>query len=145
MANELEIYRDWLGITETARPLNHYQFLRLKQFDDDAAKVRERLSEDERPCGQVCRRRICQRSQDCSTELAKAMLCLTDQPRKGDYDASLGRTGRRRERRPDRWKRFCWPARPSTRPNWKRRAVRRGDRPGDARRPGATEGCYARM
>ena len=34
MAKELDVYRDWLSITETARPLNHYQLLRLKSFED---------------------------------------------------------------------------------------------------------------
>ena len=34
MTKELNVYRDWLGIKETARPLNHYQLLRLKPFED---------------------------------------------------------------------------------------------------------------
>ena len=35
-----DIYARWLGITETARPLNHYQLLRLKNFEDDAGQIR---------------------------------------------------------------------------------------------------------
>ena len=40
MAQELDVYRQWLGITETQRPLNYYQLLRLKTFEDDVAKIR---------------------------------------------------------------------------------------------------------
>ena len=38
---ELDVYRDWLQINDAARPLNHYQLLRLKQFEDDSGKIRE--------------------------------------------------------------------------------------------------------
>ena len=41
MTKTLDVYRDWLKISETARPLNHYQLLRLKKFEVDPAKVRE--------------------------------------------------------------------------------------------------------
>jgi hypothetical protein len=37
---QLDVYRDWLKIEEKARPLNHYQLLRVKQFEDDPAKIR---------------------------------------------------------------------------------------------------------
>jgi hypothetical protein len=93
MANELEIYRDWLGITETARPLNHYQLLRLKQFDDDAARVRERYRKMTAHVRKFAAGEHASEAQRLLAELAKAMLCLTDQTRKGDYDASLGRQG----------------------------------------------------
>ena len=36
----LDVYRDWLGIKEAERPLNHYQLLRLKKFEDDPEKIR---------------------------------------------------------------------------------------------------------
>ena len=41
MPKTLDVYRDWLQIPEKTRPLNHYQLLRLKQFEDDAGKIRE--------------------------------------------------------------------------------------------------------
>mgnify|MGYP000941705037 CR=1 FL=1 len=34
MTKELDVYRDWLDIAETARPLDNYQILRLKRFED---------------------------------------------------------------------------------------------------------------
>ena len=40
MPQQLDVYRDWLQITETARPLSHYQLLRLPKFEDDVAKIR---------------------------------------------------------------------------------------------------------
>jgi hypothetical protein len=41
MAKTLDVYRDWLGVQETTRPLNFYQLLRLKRFEDNTAKIRE--------------------------------------------------------------------------------------------------------
>ena len=41
MAKEIDVYREWLGVGETARPLNYYQLLRLKAFEDDQGKIRE--------------------------------------------------------------------------------------------------------
>jgi len=40
MTKELNVYRDWLGIAATERPLDNYQLLRLKRFEDDPAKIR---------------------------------------------------------------------------------------------------------
>ena len=36
----IDVYKSWLGITDANRPLNYYQLLRLKKFEDDAALVR---------------------------------------------------------------------------------------------------------
>lgn len=91
MSQVLDVYRDWLGIQETARPLNHYQILRLKRFEDNTAKVREhyrKLSGHVRakttgPSGQQAVALL--------EELAKAVLCLTDTRSKQEYDQSLGR------------------------------------------------------
>jgi len=91
MATTLDVYRDWLKITETARPLNHYQLLRLKQFEDDTAKVREHYRAMNAHVRKYAAGEYAKQSQDLLNELAKAMLCLTDKQRKGDYDASLGR------------------------------------------------------
>ena len=89
----MEIYRDWLGIAETARPLNHYQLLRLKQFDDDAARVGERYRKMTAHVRKFAAGEHAGKTQGLLAELAKAMLCLTDQTRKREYDASLGRQG----------------------------------------------------
>jgi hypothetical protein len=88
----LEVYRDWLGITETARPLNYYQLLRLKKFEDDTASIRshfQRMNAHVRKFQAIEPERV----QALLDELTKAMLCLTDSRRKGDYDGTLGRTG----------------------------------------------------
>ena len=91
MTQTLDVYRDWLKITETARPLNHYQLLRLKKFEDDPAKVREHYRTMNAHVRKFAAGEFAKQSQDLLNELAKAMLCLTDAQRKGEYDASLGR------------------------------------------------------
>jgi hypothetical protein len=87
----LDVYRDWLKITETARPLNHYQLLRLKQFEDNAAKVREHYRAMNAHVRKFAAGEYARQSQDLLNELAKAMLCLTDNQRKAEYDITLGR------------------------------------------------------
>jgi hypothetical protein len=91
MAKQLDVYRDWLGITEAARPLNYYQVLRLAKFEDDPAKVRLHYRKMNAHVRKFATGDFAQQSQDLLNELAKAMLCLTDTRRKGEYDASLGR------------------------------------------------------
>jgi hypothetical protein len=91
MSTALDVYRDWLKITETARPLNHYQLLRLKVFEDDTAKVREHYRAMNAHVRKYAAGEFAKQSQDLLNELAKAMLCLTDKQRKGEYDATLGR------------------------------------------------------
>jgi hypothetical protein len=91
MTKTLDVYRDWLKIAETARPLNHYQLLRLKQFEDNPAKVREHYRAMNAHVRKYAAGEFAKQSQDLLNELARAMLCLTDARRKGDYDASLGR------------------------------------------------------
>jgi hypothetical protein len=88
---EIDVYKDWLGITETARPLNHYQLLRLKQFEDDPAKVRDNYRKMNAHVRKYGAGEYGPLSQKLLNELAKAMLCLTDARRKGEYDATLGR------------------------------------------------------
>ena len=39
MPAKIDVYKEWLGIAETARPLNYYQLLRLKTFEDDAIRI----------------------------------------------------------------------------------------------------------
>ena len=100
MAQELDVYRDWLGVKETNRPLSHYQLLRLSPFEDNTSKIRthyRKMNEHVRKFGTG---EYADESQTLLNELAKAMLCLTDLQRKREYDASLGREtaeeGRRR-------------------------------------------------
>ncbi len=91
MAKPLDVYRDWLGITETARPLNYYQLLRLATFEDDTAKVRDHYRKMNAHVRKFATGDYAERSQELLNDLAKAMLCLTDAQRKREYDASLGR------------------------------------------------------
>src|SRR5690242_9621559 len=91
MTQTLDVYRDWLKISEAARPLNYYQLLRLKAFEDNTAKVREHYRAMNAHVRKYAAGEFAKQSQDLLNELARAMLCLTDARRKGDYDASLGR------------------------------------------------------
>jgi hypothetical protein len=93
MAKQLDVYRDWLGITEPARPLDYYQLLRLKKFEDNVTLVRERYRKMNAHVRKYATGDFAGPSQALLNELAKAMLCLTDSQRKREYDASLGRTG----------------------------------------------------
>lgn len=98
MSQTLDVYRDWLGIKETRRPLNHYQLLRLKPFEDDPAKIREHYRKLNAHVRKYAAGDYAQQSQELLNELAQAMLCLTDERRKAEYDARLGRTTDRQAR-----------------------------------------------
>jgi hypothetical protein len=91
MTKTIDVYRDWLKIADAERPLNHYQLLRLKKFEDDPAKVRANYRAMNTHVRKFAGGEYAQQSQDLLNELAKSMLCLTDKRRKGEYDASLGR------------------------------------------------------
>ena len=91
MARELDVYRDWLGITETQRPLNYYQLLRLKTFEDDVAKTRAHYRKMNSHVRKYATGDYAEQSQELLNELARAMLCLTDAHRKREYDVTLGR------------------------------------------------------
>jgi hypothetical protein len=95
----IDVYRDWLGIPETNRPLNHYQLLRLKPFEDNVATIRDRYRKMNAHVRKFATGEYAEESQDLLNELAKAMLCLTDAQRKREYDASLGRKDAREGRR----------------------------------------------
>lgn len=88
----LDVYRDWLGIKETSRPLNHYQLLRLKKFEDDTAKIRTHYRKMNAFVRKYSTGEFSVASQDLLNELAQTMLCLTDAQRKREYDATLGRS-----------------------------------------------------
>jgi hypothetical protein len=88
---ELDVYREWLGITDVDRPLNFYQLLRLKKFEDDTEKIRSNYRKLNAQARKYGAGQYGPRSQELLNELARAMLCLTDATRKAEYDASLGR------------------------------------------------------
>lgn len=91
MPPQLDVYRDWLKIEDTQRPLNHYQLLRVKKFEDDPVRVRSNYRQLNAHVRKFASGDFAQQSQELLNELARAMLVLTDAKRKGEYDASLGR------------------------------------------------------
>jgi hypothetical protein len=91
MTNEIDVYREWLGIPDTDRPLNYYQLLRVKKFSDDTGRIREHYRKMNAHVRKYATGDFARRSQELLNELARAMLTLTDAQRKRDYDASLGR------------------------------------------------------
>jgi hypothetical protein len=98
MAPEVNVYQDWLGIKATP-PLNHYQLLKLKPFEDNTAVIRKHYRKLNAHVRKYATGEFADQSQDLLNELAKAMLCLTDQRRKEEYDASLGRKQEKKRRR----------------------------------------------
>jgi predicted flap endonuclease-1-like 5' DNA nuclease len=87
--SEFDPYLKWLGIRETARPINHYRLLGLDLFEDDPdvismaadrqmAHVR---SYQNGPNGDL--------SQQLLNELARARRCLLVRGKKVQYDAQL--------------------------------------------------------
>jgi len=87
----MDVYKEWLGIPEGPRPPDHYELLRLRQFDDDTAKVRANYKKLNTHVRKYATGQYSIQSQELLNEIAKAMLCLTDPERKRDYDESLGR------------------------------------------------------
>lgn len=100
MPPEIDVYSEWLGIKEPNRPLNYYQLLRIKQFEDDPVRIRTNYRKMNAHVRKYAAGDYATESQELLNELAKAMLCLTDAKRKAEYDASLGRkdTGEGRRR-----------------------------------------------
>ncbi|MCY2964724.1 MAG: general secretion pathway protein GspE [Planctomycetota bacterium] len=87
----LDVYKEWLGIPEGPRPPDHYALLRLKQFDDEIDRIRSNYKKLNGLARKYATGQYLEESQALLNELAKAMLCLTDQERKREYDESLGR------------------------------------------------------
>ena len=87
----LDVYKEWLGIPEGPRPPDHYQLLRLVQFEDDSEKIRKNYKKLNGHVRKYATGQYSDQSQDLLNELAKAMLCLTDEESKQEYDQSLGR------------------------------------------------------
>jgi hypothetical protein len=87
----LDVYKEWLGIPDGPRPPDHYQLLRLKQFEDSVDKVRANYKKLNGHVRKYATGQYMEESQALLNELAKVMLCLTDLERKRAYDVSLGR------------------------------------------------------
>lgn len=87
----LDVYKDWLGIPDGPRPPDHYQLLRLLQFEDSVDKIRGNYKKLNGHVRKYATGQYTDESQALLNELAKAMLCLTDLERKREYDQSLGR------------------------------------------------------
>ena len=45
MSNKIDVYKEWLKIDAPNRPLNYYQLLKFKDFEDDPAVIRKRYRE----------------------------------------------------------------------------------------------------
>lgn len=88
---EIDVYKEWLGIPEGTRPPDHYELLRLVQFEDDLDKIQAHYKKLNAHVRKYASGQYSVRSQELLNELAKAMLCLTDAERKRDYDESQGR------------------------------------------------------
>jgi len=87
----IDVYKEWLGIPEDQRPPDHYQLLRLVQFEDNADKVQANYRKLNAHVRKYATGQYMDESQALLNELAKAMLCLTDVDRKRSYDEQLGR------------------------------------------------------
>jgi hypothetical protein len=87
----LDVYKEWLGIPEGQRPPDHYQLLRLVQFDDSVDRIRANYKKLNAHVRRYATGQYSDESQALLNELAKAMLCLTDLERKREYDQNQGR------------------------------------------------------
>jgi hypothetical protein len=86
-----DVYKEWLGIPNGPRPPDHYQLLRLVQFEDAVEKIRGNYKKLNAHVKKYATGQYTDESQALLNELAKAMLCLTDLERKREYDGGLGR------------------------------------------------------
>ncbi len=96
---EIDVYAQWLKITDPQRPVNYYTLLGVQKFEDDTNLIRKNYRQRNSLVRKYATGVYSKRSQELLNELAKAMLCLTDAQRKNDYDVSLGRERRAGERR----------------------------------------------
>lgn len=87
----MDVYKEWLGIPEGPRPPDHYQLLRLVQFEDSVEKIRANYKKLNAHVKKYATGQYTNESQALLNELAKVMLCLTDLARKREYDVGLGR------------------------------------------------------
>ena len=87
----IDVYTQWLKIPEDQCPPNHYQLLRLVQFEDDFEKIAKFYKKLNHHVRKYATGQYVLESQELLNELAKAKLCLTDPERKREYDEGLGR------------------------------------------------------
>jgi hypothetical protein len=87
----IDVYKDWLGIPEGPRPPDHYQLMRLVEFEDSAEKIRTNYKKLNAHVRRYATGQYLEESQALLNELARAMLCLTDTERKREYDLGMGR------------------------------------------------------
>ena len=87
----IDVYKEWLGIPEGPRPPDHYQLLRLVKFEDAVEKIRKNYKKLNAHVRKYATGKYSEQSQALLNEIAKAMLCLTDDELKKEYDRSLGR------------------------------------------------------
>lgn len=87
----MDFYKEWLGIPDGPRPPDHYELLRVKRFEDDAEKIKAHYKKLNTHVRKYASGQYSVKSQEILNEIAKAMLCLTDEDRKVEYDESLGR------------------------------------------------------
>jgi hypothetical protein len=87
----IDVYKEWLGIPDGPRPPDHYQLLRLIQFEDAVEKIRANYKKLNAHVRKYATGQYQDESQALLNELAKAMLCLTDLERKREYDEGQGR------------------------------------------------------
>ncbi len=87
----MDLYKQWLGIPDGPRPPDHYELLRVVRFEDDPEKIRAHYKKLNGHVRKYATGQYMIQSQEMLNELARAMLCLTDEERKRDYDEGLGR------------------------------------------------------
>lgn len=87
----MDVYKEWLGIPEGERPPDHYQLLRVVQFEDDLDKIQNNYRKLNAHVRKYASGKHAVASQELLNEMARAMLCLTDLERKREYDEELGR------------------------------------------------------
>ncbi|NNJ26401.1 general secretion pathway protein GspE [Alienimonas chondri] len=92
---DVNVYTDWLKIPKgdvpPEGPPDHYALLKLEKFEDNPDKVRSSYRKLNQHVRGYSAGEFATESQELLNELAKAMLALTDEDRKRDYDISLGR------------------------------------------------------
>ena len=84
MAKHIDVYRDWLGITDPGPPFTHYQLLSSscsRTIPEGPLAATGKLNAHVR---KFATGEFGPQSQDLLNELAKAMLCLTDAERKAN-------------------------------------------------------------
>ena len=83
---DIDVYRDWLKIKATNRPLNYYQLLKFDKFVDDPKVIRKRYLELNAYVRKFATGDYIEESQALLNELAKAYLTQTHPKQKTKYN-----------------------------------------------------------